>query len=88
MYVFRADPNGGGWLPSLLRLAKTREGRLALIEALSSRSAAGSEGPTPGDLHKAGSANPAPALAIVRTSDRPETREGSKPPPDGKARHG
>jgi hypothetical protein len=37
MYVFCSDSGGGGWWPSLLRLAKTREGRLALIEAMRSR---------------------------------------------------
>ena len=37
MYVFAADGPHGGWLPSLLRLASTREGRLALLEAIELR---------------------------------------------------
>ncbi len=34
LYVFTPDQIGGDWLPSLTRLASTREGRLALKEAL------------------------------------------------------
>lgn len=86
MYVFRADPAGGGWLPSLLRLAKTREGRLALIATLSSRSARGAESSTSSDLHKSGGAGHAPSLAIVRSSDGPENHDAPKPP-DRKTRH-
>jgi hypothetical protein len=39
MYVFAIGGTSGGWLPSLLAIAATREGRLALIEALSRRAA-------------------------------------------------
>lgn len=34
LYVFTLPGRDGGWLPSLLKLASTREGRLELIEAL------------------------------------------------------
>ncbi len=49
LYVFAPDgtPGGtnGGWLPSLLELASTREGRLALRDALARRSREGPGGP-------------------------------------------
>ena len=85
MYVFRADPAGGGWLPSLLRLAKTREGRLALLATLSSRS--GAEESSSSDRHTSSGASHAPALAIVRSSDGAENHDVPKPP-DRKRRHG
>ena len=90
MYVFRADradPAGGGWLPSLLRLAKTREGRLALLATLSSHSAGGAESSTSSDLPTSSGAGHAPTLAIVRSSDGPENHDGPKLP-DRKSRHG
>ena len=37
LYVLAADTHGDGWLPSLLALASTRPGRLALREALAPR---------------------------------------------------
>ena len=37
MYVLNIGGGGSGWLPSLLAYATTREGRLAMIEVLSSR---------------------------------------------------
>ena len=44
MYVLK-DPDGtgpaGGWLPSLLRLAETRQGRAAVLAALQARDAGG-----------------------------------------------
>lgn len=84
MYVFRADSGGGGWLPTLLETAKTRAGRLALIEALSS--------PSPGTLglNGAGNANGAirsPALSIVRTSDDSDAQDRSNAN-DRNIRHG
>jgi hypothetical protein len=45
MYVFAADGPSGGWLPSLLRMASTRQGRLALRKALVRRS----PGPRPAE---------------------------------------
>jgi hypothetical protein len=46
MYVFTAEGPGGGWLPSLLRMASTRQGRLTLREALARRSPEGASLPT------------------------------------------
>ncbi len=38
LYVFTADTMSGDWLPSLLRVASSREGRRALMTALRARS--------------------------------------------------
>jgi hypothetical protein len=46
MYVFKIEGPSGGWLPSLLALASTRAGRLALIEVLSHRAPKPSDGPS------------------------------------------
>jgi hypothetical protein len=35
MYVFRIGSSTGGWLPMLLELASTRDGRLDMLAALS-----------------------------------------------------
>ena len=35
LYVFSVGPGSGGWLPALLELASTREGRLSLLSHLS-----------------------------------------------------
>lgn len=80
MYVFCSETRGGGWLPSLLRLAKTREGRLALIDALRSR---GDDAPA-SDARSG--ANHPPMLSIVRTPDD-ETHD-EPTPPERKNRHG
>ena len=42
MYVLQTTGPAGGWLPSLLSAASTREGRAAIIVALAARSASGS----------------------------------------------
>jgi hypothetical protein len=39
LYVFSVDGPSGGWLPALLTLASTRQGRLAMIWELRRRSA-------------------------------------------------
>lgn len=41
LYVFSPEGRSDGWLPTLLRLASTREGRLAMIWALKRRSSDG-----------------------------------------------
>jgi hypothetical protein len=41
MYVFACADTTDGWLPSLLELASTRPGRLAVMEALSRRTPKG-----------------------------------------------
>jgi hypothetical protein len=40
MYVFNRSAPSGGWLPSLLQLVASREGRAAVLAALKIRSAA------------------------------------------------
>jgi hypothetical protein len=39
VYVFTIGDQGAGWLPDLLQVASTREGRLALVRALRERPA-------------------------------------------------
>ena len=39
VYVFTTGEQGAGWLPDLLQLASTREGRLGLVRALRERPA-------------------------------------------------
>lgn len=39
LYVFSVGASTGGWLPALLKLASTREGRLMLLSHLSERAA-------------------------------------------------
>ena len=58
MYVFSVPGPNGGWLPSLVELVSTREGRLAMREALtqgSSPHAAAPDGRSERDqLNRAG----------------------------------
>jgi|SoiMetStandDraft_5_1073268.scaffolds.fasta_scaffold540236_1 hypothetical protein len=57
MYVFSVAGPNGGWLPALVELVATREGRLAMREALTDGSRrAGSPNRHPGRdrLHRAG----------------------------------
>jgi hypothetical protein len=53
LYVFSPSLDPGGWLPALLRIAASRDGRLSLLAELSNRRSRG-----PGD-HAAGSARTA-----------------------------
>jgi hypothetical protein len=57
LYVFSADGPGGEWLPELLKLASTREGRLAIIWELRRRAAGpirDSQGRVPPDAAERG----------------------------------
>lgn len=77
MYVFTADANGGGWLPPLLELTKSREGRLALIEALSPGPRGGSDASATGRVQDAAGSAGAPSLSVVRSPDAvPKTGMG------------
>ena len=58
LYVLTPGSTLGGWLSLLLRLAATREGRLAVIHALKHRSSPGSSGP--GASESVASARPIP----------------------------
>jgi hypothetical protein len=75
MYVFCSDSGGGGWWPSLLRLAKTREGRLALIEAMRSRPRADAQ---PGE--PSGQVINGPVLSLVRAPGDGEPPDAASPP--------
>jgi hypothetical protein len=44
LYVFTVDAASGGWLPQLLELASTREGRIAMIWELRRRASHGASG--------------------------------------------
>lgn len=46
MYVFNIGGTSGGWLPALMSLASTREGRLVMIDVLSQRAPEQTDGPT------------------------------------------
>jgi hypothetical protein len=81
MYVFRPDSPGNGWLPRLLQVAKTRGGRLALIEALRSTRHNDS---APSNAREA---TRAPALSIVPTLAEPGLHDESTPD-DRKVQHG
>jgi hypothetical protein len=80
MYIFQADAPTGEWLPSLVQLAKSREGRLALINALSSRSPGGSQGTRAIDKRDANDPIHAPLLSLVRTAEIQGPDGGSNPP--------
>ena len=63
MYVLAVGGSGGGWLPALLQLASTRQGRLELIQALKRRPAEGGDAPR-GASHAI--PRPAPPLLFRR----------------------
>jgi hypothetical protein len=76
IYVFTTGDQGAGWLPDLLQLASTREGRLALVRALRERSAGADarveRAPTP----EAGPRpKPAPAKRGATRSSTPNKRK-------------
>jgi DNA-binding MarR family transcriptional regulator len=60
MYVLAAMPPGADWLPSLLRLATQRSGRLALMRAISHRSSQAAEPSLAGAGREKGVAPPLP----------------------------
>lgn len=59
MYEFIAGDQHAGWLPDLIQLASTREGRLALIRPLAQRSA-GKTGGSAARIEHAPTAEPGP----------------------------
>jgi hypothetical protein len=77
MYVFRANSGGGGWLPTLLEIAKTRAGRIALIEALSSPSTGSRDTLESNGARNVNGAIRSPALSIVRASDNSDAHDRS-----------
>ena len=65
MYVFVTGGAGGGWLPSLLTVASTRAGRLAMREALATRAPKDTEGHSTARSHR-GTAPSRPRPFVVR----------------------
>jgi hypothetical protein len=62
MYEFVAGGQSAAWLPDLLQLASTREGRLALVRPLKQRSAGKTNGPAAAPVERAPTAEPGPRL--------------------------
>ncbi len=60
LYVLTPGSTLGGWLSPLLRIAATREGRLAVLHALKQRSSPGPSGP--GASESIASARPIPRM--------------------------
>jgi len=80
LYVFALNGTqggtDGGWLPALLSMASTRQGRLALREALGRRSGQESDGPL---AHVDGAANTAgPRAVVVRPKPHPAPRQAQE----------
>jgi hypothetical protein len=65
IFVFTTGDPGAGWLPDLLELASTREGRLALVRALRERSA--------------GNRRRHPRVATTEAGGQPPDPEPAKP---------
>ena len=65
LYVFAVGGVGGGWLPDLLRLASTREGRLEMIWVLRGLTSDETDGPVARIKRKA-EAEPAPRPFLLR----------------------
>jgi hypothetical protein len=63
MYEFVAGDQSAAWLPDLLQLASTREGRLALVRPLKERSAGTTvDAPAAARVERAQTAEPGPRL--------------------------
>jgi hypothetical protein len=84
MYVFAPDNDAAGWLPALVELASSRQGRLALRRALSRRAAdyafdgrpqAGATSPTSSGVRPF---RARPKLETVRRSRSDEQRRGNR----------
>lgn len=75
MYVFALDGEDGGWLPSLLRMAATRHGRLALREELAHRS---SEGAGSAQAHLGTKTGTRRGWRRLALAPKPRTDSGAK----------
>jgi hypothetical protein len=77
MYVFAVDSTSGGWLPPLVELASTREGRIALKGGLSRRAPKDTGGPAAhGPRSTAAVRGPHPFVVRRRPHTAPETKAG------------
>jgi hypothetical protein len=68
MYVFSVGTTGEGWIRPLVELAKTRAGRVALLNALATRSQAASPSASV-SVSAASEGLRSPTLSIVRAGD-------------------
>jgi len=78
MYVLHAGGSSGGWLPGVLSMASTRQGRLALLEVLSRRTSRPSDGRSSLQANEnvSGTSRPRP-VEVPRNRDRgPDTMAG------------
>lgn len=76
MYVFAIGGSNGGWLPTLLKLASTRVGRLAMVAALSRRTSTDTNGPVARE-RQIGVTSPRRPVVVRRQSDEtPDTKTG------------
>ena len=75
MYVLNIGGTGGGWLPSLLALAATREGRLAMVQVLARRPAKDS-GPTSRQRDGAVTSRPRPVVVRRNRDEDPDAMAG------------
>jgi hypothetical protein len=70
--VFSVGPGSGGWLPALLQLASTREGRLSLLSHLSDGATDG-HGEPRAQRGGTGAASRSARPFLVRGGDAPGT---------------
>ena len=85
MYEFVARDQSAAWLPDLLQLASTREGRLALVRPLKQRSAGNTNGPAAAPVERAQTAEPDPPLSHGSAQDA-APRPASNTPRKGRMR--
>lgn len=86
MYVFVAGDQRPAWLPDLLQLASTREGRLALVQPLRQRSTGKTGGPAAVRVERAPTAEPGPRLNPGSAQKAAATRPTSNKRPKGRMR--
>jgi hypothetical protein len=77
MYVFNVGGSSGGWVPALVAMASTREGRLAMIKVLSRRPPKPSDDPTSHQASDTSVTSRARPVVVRRNRDQdPGTRAG------------
>jgi len=77
MYVFAINGTNGGWLPDLLESASTREGRLALRQALTPPAPGEAGGPVANGEREATTApRPRPFVVRRKADESQETKAG------------
>lgn len=77
MYVLAFGGTSGGWLPSLLAFAATREGRLAILELMSHTAAKQTDGPVAGRARNTEKGSrPRPFVVRRKPDVTPQTKTG------------